>query len=114
MLRRMERMSLAEDDTPILGASIGIPVQRVAIYYGTLLVLVAAFFLTETNILRSLLRSPCLYNFGLNRPVSAAAGAGILLRFVCSIGFKTRIICGRITEAGYQKVIQGVPYAFTA
>jgi hypothetical protein len=29
MLRRMERMSTAEDDTPILGASIGIPVQRV-------------------------------------------------------------------------------------
>jgi hypothetical protein len=28
MLRRMERMASAEDDTPILGASIGIPVQR--------------------------------------------------------------------------------------
>jgi hypothetical protein len=30
MLRRMERMALAEDNTPILGASIGIPVQRVS------------------------------------------------------------------------------------
>jgi hypothetical protein len=28
MSRRMERMASAEDDTPILGASIGIPVQR--------------------------------------------------------------------------------------
>jgi hypothetical protein len=27
MLMRMERMALAEDDTPILGASIRIPVQ---------------------------------------------------------------------------------------
>jgi hypothetical protein len=30
MLRRMERMSLAEDGTPILGTSIGILVQRVS------------------------------------------------------------------------------------